>query len=477
MISSKRVLENMVFALVSLAAVSCAKLGGPATAGGAGQGVSPNSCVTTSTAATAAIANAGTSIASPPSGNNVMTITVNGGGTCSNSYPNKPCVSVQVCDPTSGTTCVTINDLLLDTGSVGLRVFKSAFTSAGGNGPTVAADLYATITNSTYLECEQFGDGSSEWGPVVSTYVKLGGETGVKMPIEVIDPTYASSTLSSCPGGFGSGCTLPNVSAGSSACGSASEPPDHDPSQAGFNGILGVGLFAHDCLDGEHGQTCTQAANKGDGLYYTCNGSGSGATCQGAALSSITNAVQNPVAMLAADNNGEIIMLPSVGATGTTSTTGYLVLGIGTESSSGSEAGNSPSGSVTAYATNSVGQVTGDLAGVSMTAFLDSGSNGIFMSQWVSNLSYCADTWFCPSSTQSCSASFTGSNSKSSFVPFEVGNYDQLTSGSNMVFSDISADSGGDLLDFGFPFFLGRTIYVGIDQASTSLGYGPFWAY
>ena len=60
-------------------------------------------------------------------GANVLPLTVNG-STCggpSASYPNKPCVSVQVCVPGT-TTCVTVNNLLLDTGSYGLRLFKEA---------------------------------------------------------------------------------------------------------------------------------------------------------------------------------------------------------------------------------------------------------------------------------------------------------------------------------------------------------------
>ncbi len=61
-----------------------------------------------------------------PAANNVLLVTVNG-SLCSNSpfIVNKACVSVTVCTP--GTTnCQTINDILLDTGSSGLRIFKQA---------------------------------------------------------------------------------------------------------------------------------------------------------------------------------------------------------------------------------------------------------------------------------------------------------------------------------------------------------------
>ena len=60
------------------------------------------------------------------SGANVMALSVNGTecGT-SASYPNKPCVSVTICT-VDGSSCQTVNNILLDSGSFGLRVFKSA---------------------------------------------------------------------------------------------------------------------------------------------------------------------------------------------------------------------------------------------------------------------------------------------------------------------------------------------------------------
>ncbi len=56
-----------------------------------------------------------------------MTLTVNG-STCSAAfnaiYPNKPCVSVTICD-SGGGNCQSIDDILLDTGDDGLRIFQS----------------------------------------------------------------------------------------------------------------------------------------------------------------------------------------------------------------------------------------------------------------------------------------------------------------------------------------------------------------
>ena len=58
----------------------------------------------------------------------MLPITVNGSLCSINSYINKPCVSVTVCTPGTS-TCQTIDDILLDTGSFGLRIFKQVLTS------------------------------------------------------------------------------------------------------------------------------------------------------------------------------------------------------------------------------------------------------------------------------------------------------------------------------------------------------------
>ena len=54
-------------------------------------------------------------------GPNVLPVNVSCG------YVNEPCVSVIVCNPTN-TNCVTVDNILLDTGSYGLRVFASAIS-------------------------------------------------------------------------------------------------------------------------------------------------------------------------------------------------------------------------------------------------------------------------------------------------------------------------------------------------------------
>src|SRR6185437_10849196 len=61
---------------------------------------------------------------------NAISVTVGAGSVCGNysngGTLNQPCTSVTICLPGSTTQCQTIPDILVDTGSYGLRVFASA---------------------------------------------------------------------------------------------------------------------------------------------------------------------------------------------------------------------------------------------------------------------------------------------------------------------------------------------------------------
>jgi hypothetical protein len=375
-------------------------------------------------------------------GNNVIPLTING-STCSaatsKNYFNKPCVSVTICTPGTDSNCQTINDILLDTGSYGLRVFKSSITASG---------LLASLTQVTaagggeLAECTQYGDGSSDWGPVVMANVVLGNEPGVTVPIQLLDPNYFAAEIpSTCPG------------------------PSPTPVEEGYTGILGVGLFAEDC-----GSICTTESNTG--VYFECTGG----TCAGT-TATIAQQVKNPVAFLPEDNNGVIVELPSIALGGALSISGYLVLGIGTGSN------NKPSG-VTAYPADQSANFKTTFNGATYNnSFIDSGSNALYF-KGTSSLPACASAsgFFCPASTVNLSAITAGaSGSPQIEVAFQIGNLLTLfNSSSNNVFMEAGGD--GDLggfvvFDWGLPFFIGRNVYIGLDQANSSLGKGPYWAY
>jgi Protein of unknown function (DUF3443) len=366
-------------------------------------------------------------------GNNVLSITVNG-SLCSPStsvgYLNKPCVSVTICNP-STSTCQTIDDILLDTGSFGLRIFKSVLNS------TISLTQVPSVSGGLLAECAHFGDGSSIWGPVQMANVILGEEPAVQVPIQVGDSTFAAIPAACAAGVLAS------------------------PVLAGFNGILGVGVFIQDC-----GPDCTTNPNKG--IYYTCTGS----ICNGTTVA-FTSQVQNPVALLPFDNNGVIVELPGVSG-GASSVIGSLVLGIGTGTN------NIVASGVTTYATDGIGEIITTINGISpYSAIIDSGSNGYFFTPpSASQLPDCGSpnqSWFCPSSTVTINATNAGtSGSPSSPVSFQIGNFTTLvnSNSNNKVFSNIGGGNGPGKFDWGLPFYLGRNVYVGIEGKG-----GPYFAY
>src|SRR5208283_2623201 len=190
--------------------------------------------------------------------NNVLTVTVNGSlcdPTINVGYLNEPCVSVTVCSPGTS-TCQTVNGILLDTGSYGLRIFKQKLTNVSLT--QVAAG------SGSLAECAHFADGSSLWGPVQTASLILGNEPPVQVPVQVINAAFGSIPRS---------------------CGT----PYTTPSEAGFNGILGVGPLANDC-----GETCVSSTI---GKYYSCSGS----SCSGTTVP-LASQVPNPVEFLPVDN-------------------------------------------------------------------------------------------------------------------------------------------------------------------------------
>jgi hypothetical protein len=295
-----------------------------------------------------------------------------------------------------------------------------------------------SVGGGAVAECISYLDGSSQWGPVVRADVVLGGEPAVTIPVQLIQATYA---------------TRP------SACQNA----DPGPSVAGFNGILGVGVFAEDC-----GSACTAAAN---GVYFACGGAG----CAGAAVP-LASQVRNPVSALPQDGNGLVVRLPAVAGLGGGSADGELVLGIGTR------ANNAPPSTVRAYPLDAAGEFRTVIGGATVPAFVDTGSNGLFFpAPSGSGLTACAGAnagWYCPSATTSLSALFAApSGSPSATVGFQIASLDALPAsvGASAEVGGPSPASSG--FDWGLPFHLGRDVYLGLEGGSSGLGAGPYVAW
>ena len=401
------------------------------TAGSNGLVTSSVAGTTTITASSESISGSTLLTVQDDNGDNVLTVTVNG-GVAPGGYPNEPCVSVTVCSPGTS-TCQTIDNVLLDTGSYGLRIFKSLLTVS----LTKVASGSGSLT-----ECIQYYDNSADWGPVQLADIILGNEPAVRVPIQIIDSTFNGYNSCSLNGQY----TL-----------------DKSPAEAGFNGILGVGLFTEDC-----GSRCT--SNKGNGMYYSCIGSFCSATTV-----PLSNQVKNPVSLLPLDNNGFIVQfLTPVPIGGLPSVNGNLILGIDTRSN------NTPPAVITVYPAD---PTSGEFITVFNNentysdSFIDSGSNGLFFPNTLSLPTCYNDNWFCPISTQSLYATTQGYTTGSPIgtVLFQIGDADALFQTSNKVFIELGGPA--TTFDWGLPFFLGQSVYVGIDGQTSSLGTGPYWAY
>ncbi len=365
------------------------------------------------------------------SGQNVAPVSVNAGPT--GNYVNGLFVSVTVCVPSSA-TCQTIPDVLVDTGSTGLRVLSSALTISLPQQNAASGDAIA--------ECLPFLSGHT-WGPVQSADIEMAGEKAGAVPIQVIS-TATFPVPSGCTNFGGQGPeTLQAL---------------------GANGLLGVGLAAEDC-----GSGCTQSGPANPGLYYQCASSGCVVTTEALSLQ-----LQNPVAMFATDNNGVIIELPAPASGAQATVSGSLVFGIGTET-------NNALAGATVYTVDNSGNFTTTFQGQSYSqSFLDSGSNGyFFLDSSTTGLPDCTVDvgFYCPGSTQNLSATNKGSNGMNGAISFSVGNAETLLGNLNdTAYSDLGGP-GANSFDWGLPFFFGRNVYTAIEGKSTPGGNGPFWAY
>ncbi|VEB44000.1 Protein of uncharacterised function (DUF3443) [Chromobacterium violaceum] len=89
---------------------------------------------------------------------NSVTMTVDSGPSGVQGAFNLPYVSVTVCAPGSASNCQTVDHVLVDTGSTGLRILASALNAS------LLAGLGSQQVNSRQVvECMQFADGIT-WG-------------------------------------------------------------------------------------------------------------------------------------------------------------------------------------------------------------------------------------------------------------------------------------------------------------------------
>ena len=370
-----------------------------------------------------------------PAGANVLRVSVDAGPT-GNSV-NRLYASVTICQPGSSTLCQTIDRVLVDTGSTGLRLLSSVMA------PGLNLNRLTGNSGLPLLNCAQFVDNTFAWGPVAVADILLGGKRAASVPIQVIaDPAF-NRLASACS----SGDVLTS------------------PATLDANGILGLGLYKEDC-----GASCATSA--GNGFYYTCASASCFSTVR--SVASIAKQLKNPVPLFATDNNGFLVDLPAVSLAGASSLEGSVIFGIATQPNN-----RFTSGSVL---TTHGGNITTVLGGKSLdTSFIDSGSNGLYFDTPI--LPVCSGSagsgFYCPASLTTFSATMVGANGVSVPVAFSVNN--ALASFSPGTLAVIPTLAGNIFdartFDWGLPFFYGRRVFTGIEGQPSTLGTGPFYAF
>ena len=413
----------------------------------------------TSTQNTSVAGTASVTVNPPAAGGNVTPLTVDDGpaglGYIST---NVAFTTVLVCVPNT-TNCQTIDHVMVDTGSSGLRLLSSA---AGGEFNLSQVPLPPendpNNNNDPYGECLVFLDGFV-WGTVNTADVVISGETAKAVPVQVILPSTSSP-------GVPTSCSNQNPSGGAGNEGDSLNA-------FGANGLIGVGLFPQDC--GGYCVTQGSMCNGSDNnpcIYYDCPSSG----CTPGNIA-IAQQLPNPVTAFTStgDDNGVLIELPSVPDGGSLTVTGSLLFGIGTQSNNGL-------GSAQVYDVNDEGNLTTAFNGSSIPGFLDSGSNAFFFND--SSITICTgalNNWFCPTtSPDNLTASNQGTNMSSGVqVSFSIENAGELFQLSNSAFSTLGGPyiSTPAAFDWGLSFFYGKNVFTAIDGASTPGGTGPYVAY
>jgi len=373
---------------------------------------------------------------------NQVPLSVDAGPSSLYSNFNVAYVSVTVCKPGTN-TCVTVPDVELDTGATGLRLLSGAVSGLGLTNVTSGG---LTLTN-----CVEYLDNSFQWGPVATVDVVLAGELAKSVPIQIIAEP---------------GDAFPAAPAG---CGGT---PVNTVDTLLANGFLGLSSAQQDC-----GPACAPGTTLNGGSYYSCGSSSCSLT-----TASLAQQLQNPVGLFTSDNNGVVVSLQTVPASGLPSASGTLTFGIGTQ------ADNALGGAVVLIPDSSGNFTTKFKNTTTNVGFIDSGSNGLyFLNAADTGIPECTASafagFYCPTNTESLTAT-NSSNGATSTVSFSVADGENLLNSSNNALPEL-AGTGDDTtdptfglyFDWGLPFFYGKSVFVALEGTSAAGTDGPYWAY
>ncbi len=343
---------------------------------------------------------------------------------------NRMVIQVTVCVP--GTQrCATIDDVMVDTGSTGLRLEASAVPSWLRLPAVLGPD------HKPLAECLRFV-ADDAWGALDRADLQIGGLTASGLPIQIIGGGPQAQPAS---------CPRSTV----------------DPTS---NGTLGVGSHLTDC-DGECRQTGPAP------VYFQCEKE----DCDPLA-GPVGEAYRlpNPVASFGRHNNGVVFDLPDDAAGGSTlERTGTLTFGVGTDDDNRLDgAGIVKLDERGRFRTLYAGSMFPD-------SYIDSGTETYIVVD--DALPRCRGMiWaFCVAPDVMREAVMVGRDGARTGVPFRIGDYRHLRQRGFGASAEIAvaAEPGSRAFVWGAPFFLGKRIALVMEgravPGAANLS-GPFYA-
>jgi hypothetical protein len=330
--------------------------------------------------------------------------------------------SVTVCTPGDSSACQTIDHVRIDTASVGLRIVASVLSDTVE--PTPVNEV---ASGASLRECMRFGDGRA-WGSVVIADVTIGTRTLSALPLQLISDEAAGTPPANC----------------------IAEPDRGTVAALRANGVLGVGAFLRDC-----GTDCV--SGRSGGVYYSCPSADS-ASCT-AIIADASQQLPNPVASLSNDNNGVLIVLPSVPSSGQSSASGNLYFGIDTQD-------NNALGDAQLHTLDTLGALSTAFDGTTRVAFVDSSAAGTYFDS--SSFVACADdaSLYCASPVATQSADLQGLDGAGTTVTFSVDDADAVAANDFAAAAGIAGTLAGrfpnrpSAFTWGLPFFYDRSVFV-----------------
>ena len=340
---------------------------------------------------------------------------------------NRLVVNLTVCAP--GTDrCATIDDIMLDTGSTGLRLETSAVP------PDLRLPTFPGPHGLPLAECLRFV-ADDAWGPLYRADMTLGGMTAADLPIQIIGDAPEAQP-DSCP---------------------------RSDVQPTANGTLGIGPQLTDCAG-----ACEQ--NPAQPGVFECTAD----RClpvPGRVAPAYR--LPNPVTRLPEHNTGVVIDLPPAPPGGTDAVVGTLTLGVGTSD-------NNRLGPAAVVRLDGAGRFTTLYEGMAYPdSYLDSGTETYIVPD--ARLPRCsALPWaFCVSPERTLQAAMVGLDRSPVPTAFRIGDYATIRQHRFGAADSlaVAAGPGSKTFVWGAPFFLGKRVSVLIDGKDVQGVSGPAYAY